>query len=68
VFHAPNNPQHHPDPPARPFPDPQSHPATVGPTPGWPVDHPRSLPKPGAALLAEQAHPGGEWPPPRGRR
>jgi len=62
VFHAPNNPKHHPDAPADSFSDPQFRPTNSGPAPGWPVDHPRSLPKPGAAVFGAQAHPGGEWP------
>jgi len=68
VFHAPNNPQHHPDAPVNRFSDPQSRPTRTGPQPGWPVDHPRSLPRAGSDVIADQAHPGGEWPLPPGRR
>ncbi len=68
MFHAPNNPQHHPDAPVNPFSDPRSRPTRSGPVPGWPVDHPRSLPKAGPAELGARAHGGGEWPLPTGRR
>ena len=62
MFHAPNNPTHHPDPPVDSFSDPQCHPARAGLLSSWPVDYPRSLPKPDAAVLDVQDHTGGEWP------
>lgn len=62
MFHAPNNPLHHPDPPVDRFSDPQSRPTAAGAATGWAVDHARSLPKPGTAVLGSQAHTGAEWP------
>jgi hypothetical protein len=62
VFQAPNNPQHHPDPPTGPFPDPQSPPTNSGPVSDWAVDHLQSWPMTGAAVPDAQAHAGGEWP------
>jgi hypothetical protein len=62
VFQAPNNPRHHPDPSIGSFFDPQFRQANSGEESRWPVDHARSLPRPGSEVLAEQAHAGGEWP------